>query len=48
VAAARQRVLETTRELLTQRTGLGPDELESLVRLVQSQMHVSIERVLGA
>lgn len=47
VSSARDAVLKATRRVLMERTGLGRDELESLVRLVESQMHVTVERVLG-
>jgi RNA polymerase sigma-70 factor (ECF subfamily) len=47
VSSAREAVLKATRRVLMERTGLGQDELESLVRLVESQMHVTVERVLG-
>lgn len=47
ISSAREAVLKATRRVLMERTGLGRDELESLVRLVESQMHVTVERVLG-
>jgi RNA polymerase sigma-70 factor (ECF subfamily) len=47
VSSAREAVLKATRRVLMERTGLGQTELESLVRMVESQMHVTVERVLG-
>ncbi|MEO8703044.1 MAG: hypothetical protein ABI867_23565 [Kofleriaceae bacterium] len=43
---ARETVVAKTRELLADRMRLAPDELESLLRLVQSRASVSVERIL--
>ncbi len=47
VAAARSAVLKHTRQLLMQRTQLSRDELESVVRLIESQLYVTVERVFA-
>jgi RNA polymerase sigma-70 factor (ECF subfamily) len=44
---AREAILRGTRQRLMQRLRLSRRELESVVRLIESQMHVTIERVLG-
>jgi RNA polymerase sigma-70 factor (ECF subfamily) len=44
---ARDAVLRGTRQLLMQRLRLSRSELESALRLIESQMHVTVERVLG-
>ena len=44
---ARQRVAELTEQLLADRLALPIDEVASVIRLVRSQVHVSIERLLG-
>jgi RNA polymerase sigma-70 factor, ECF subfamily len=44
--AARDALVVRTRELLAQRLQLAADELESLLRLVQSRASVSVERIL--
>ena len=43
---ARDALLESTRSVLMQRLALGPSELESVFRLVESQLHVSLQRWL--
>jgi RNA polymerase sigma-70 factor, ECF subfamily len=43
---ARETVVGRTRVLLAERMKLQPDELESLLRLVQSRASVSVERIL--
>lgn len=48
LAAARERIVEQTRTLLVERLAINEDELESVVRLVQSQVHVSLDRLLRA
>jgi RNA polymerase sigma-70 factor (ECF subfamily) len=47
IDAAREALLRGTRQLLMARLKLSRRELESVVRLVESQLHVTIERVLG-
>lgn len=47
VAGAREAVLRGTRQLLMQRLGLSMAELESVVRMIESQLHVTVERVFG-
>jgi len=47
LAVARESVLRSTRQLLMRRLHMSRDELESVVRLIESQMHVTVERVLG-
>ena len=44
---ARQRVLELTRAELTHALALRPAELDSLLELMTSRMHVTLQRVLG-
>ena len=45
--AARAQILETTRELLRERLQLHRKELESVIALAQSQLDVSISRLLA-
>ncbi len=47
LAAARDAVLRETRKLLMARLGVSRDELESIARMVESRMHVTVERVFG-
>jgi hypothetical protein len=47
VAAARDALSAETRRLLRERLALTPSELESLVQLLQSQLEVSLVRLLG-
>jgi RNA polymerase sigma-70 factor (ECF subfamily) len=47
VAAARERLGTKIREELAARLKIGVDEVDSIVRLVQSRIDVSLERVLG-
>ncbi len=47
IEGAREAVLKATRQLLMQRLKLSRQELESVVRLIESQLHVTIERVLA-
>jgi RNA polymerase sigma-70 factor (ECF subfamily) len=46
-AAIRERLLHETREELRRRLGAGSDEVESLVRVLQSQIDASIRRHLA-
>ncbi|MEJ7596961.1 MAG: hypothetical protein WKG01_03540 [Kofleriaceae bacterium] len=46
VRDAREALVTRTRELLAERMNLAADELESLLRLVQSRASVSVERLL--
>ena len=46
VRDARETLVSHTRELLAQRMHLAADELDSLLRLVQSRASVSVERLL--
>lgn len=46
-ASAREAVLRRTRQILTERLRLSHGELESVVRLVESRMHVTVERVFA-
>lgn len=46
IARARERLLVLTREELTARLGLAPDELDSLLRLVGSQLDVSLRQLM--
>jgi RNA polymerase sigma-70 factor (ECF subfamily) len=48
LVAAREELLATTRRRLSARLGLVGAELDSVVRLVESQLHVTIERVFAA
>ena len=47
LTSAREAVLRGTRQLLMQRLRLSRAELESMVRMVQSRMHVTVERVFA-
>jgi RNA polymerase sigma-70 factor (ECF subfamily) len=47
IASAREAVLRNTRQLLMQRLRLSRAELESVVRMIESQMHVTVERIFG-
>lgn len=47
VAHARSAVLRHTRQQLMQRTQMSQDELASVVRLIESQLYVSVERVFA-
>ena len=47
LAAARDRIAEETRTLIGQRLALDADEFESMVKLVESQVHVSLGRLLA-
>ncbi len=46
VEAARRAVLERTREALSRRLRVGPDELDSVMRVVQSQLDVTLSALL--
>jgi RNA polymerase sigma-70 factor, ECF subfamily len=48
VARARQTVLDETRRALTARLKVGQSEFKSIMRLIQSQLHVSLSFVLPA
>ncbi len=48
LAELRQTVLTRTREGLKARLALSPSELDSLLGLMQSQLHVTLQRVLDA
>jgi RNA polymerase sigma-70 factor (ECF subfamily) len=48
IEAARERILGETRRLLAARLRLSSSELDSLVRLVESQLDTSILRPLRA
>jgi RNA polymerase sigma-70 factor, ECF subfamily len=48
VAKARASVMRATRQLLMQRTQLSSDELQSVVRLIESQLYVTVSRVFAA
>jgi RNA polymerase sigma-70 factor (ECF subfamily) len=45
-ADARERLLRGTRQYLERVARLAPNELDSVMRLIQSQLHVSLTRVL--
>ncbi len=47
IAAARDSILERTRKELYDRFGIAPGEVDSIIRMVQSRIDVSMERVLG-
>jgi len=47
VARARELLMERTRECLKQRLKLNTKDLESILNLIQSQLHVSVARILG-
>jgi RNA polymerase sigma-70 factor (ECF subfamily) len=46
IQSARRRLLETTRQTLVDDLGLDPDESEELVRLLKSQLDISLHRLL--
>ncbi|MBZ0236411.1 MAG: helix-turn-helix domain-containing protein, partial [Deltaproteobacteria bacterium] len=48
IARARTRVFELTRDDLRARLALTPTEFESVVRLVRSQVELSLTRLFGA
>jgi RNA polymerase sigma-70 factor (ECF subfamily) len=48
LAELKDDVLWRMREALKRRLSLGPSELDSLLRIMQSQLQVSLHRVLGA
>jgi RNA polymerase sigma-70 factor (ECF subfamily) len=43
---AKETLVQGTRRRLGERLGLGRDELESVMRLIESQLHVSVVRLL--
>ena len=47
VTRARELLMERTRECLKQRLKLSTKDLESILNLIQSQLHVSVARILG-
>jgi hypothetical protein len=47
IADARAAVLDGARRLLSETLNVDPAELDGLMRLAQSQLHVTLERVLG-
>jgi RNA polymerase sigma-70 factor (ECF subfamily) len=47
IAASRAEILATTQRLLRERLRVTPEELDSLLRLVQSRIDVSIRRYLS-
>jgi RNA polymerase sigma-70 factor (ECF subfamily) len=47
VAQARQRLADETKRHMVDRLQIQPTEYESILTLINSQLHVSIERVLG-
>ncbi|MBN1611845.1 MAG: sigma-70 family RNA polymerase sigma factor [Polyangiaceae bacterium] len=48
IADIRRRVLQHVRSLLAHEPGLHASEFESLARLVRSELHLTLKRVLGA
>jgi len=46
LALCRAQLLDETRRILRERLGMSPTEFESLAGLVQSQLHLSVERLL--
>jgi len=48
VQSAREELLSKARLELAKRTGLSRDELESVVRMIESQLNVSLNRLLAA
>jgi RNA polymerase sigma-70 factor, ECF subfamily len=47
VVRAKEELIQGTRRRLGERLGLGRAELESVMRLIESQLHVSVVRLLG-
>jgi RNA polymerase sigma-70 factor, ECF subfamily len=48
LAAARDQIVAGSRTLLASRIAIDPEELESIVRLVESQVQLSLRRLLGS
>ena len=48
IAAARAEILDETRRLLAERLALAGEELDSLIHLLRSQLHLSVSRLLPA
>jgi RNA polymerase sigma-70 factor (ECF subfamily) len=46
IAEAREAILDETRRRFETRLGLSPAELQSLIRLLRSQLHLSVSRLL--
>jgi RNA polymerase sigma-70 factor, ECF subfamily len=46
VARARERLTEETRRILRERLVVDPDELQSILRLIESQVDLSVRRLL--
>ena len=46
LAKAREDLLRDTRRILLARLSLSRDELASVMRLIESKLHVSVERLL--
>jgi len=46
LASCRAKLLDETRRILRERLGMSPTEFQSVARLVQSQLHLSVERLL--
>ncbi|NUP11448.1 MAG: sigma-70 family RNA polymerase sigma factor [Polyangiaceae bacterium] len=47
IVRAREELLTRTRALLMRELALAPSDLDSLMRFVESRVHVTVERVLG-
>lgn len=48
LAAVRKKLVDATRRHLSERMNLSPSELQSVLRALQSELHVSLERMLGS
>ena len=46
LASCRAKLLDETQRILRERLGMSPTEFQSVARLVQSQLHLSVERLL--
>jgi RNA polymerase sigma-70 factor (ECF subfamily) len=47
LAAARERLAEATKRRMIERLGIQPSDYDSLVHLIQSQLDISVARLLG-
>ena len=48
IAAAREHLVEETRQRMIAHLRIGPAEYDSILELIHSQLDVSVSRVLGA
>ena len=48
IGAARERLAEETRRQMIEQLGIQPADYDSILRLIHSQLDVSVTRVLGS